>query len=211
MIKFNELLECDKNNIKYDYNKKNNKYDVPWVDKYRPTKLSEIVYQDDVIKMLKKVLVNGNLPHLLFYGSSGTGKCMSFETPVLMYEGYFKQARNIKPGDILMGDDNTPRNVLSITKGKDIMYKIIQGKGDDYIVNSEHIISLKLSSPILKSWHEKEQRYKLIWIERHEVKQLSFTVQQKNRNINKKNFSSKEDAYHFLQKFKKLLIIHLSL
>lgn len=46
----------------------------PWVDKYRPAKLSEIVYQDDAISMLKDVLKSGNLPHLLFYGPSGSGK-----------------------------------------------------------------------------------------------------------------------------------------
>lgn len=47
---------------------------VPWVDKYRPQKLADIVYQDDVIKMLNNVLETGNLPHLLFHGYPGTGK-----------------------------------------------------------------------------------------------------------------------------------------
>jgi len=47
---------------------------VPWVDKYRPKKLADVVYQDDVIKMLNNVLETGNMPHLLFYGYPGTGK-----------------------------------------------------------------------------------------------------------------------------------------
>jgi hypothetical protein len=47
--------------------------------------------------------------------------------------------------ELLMGDDNTPRKVLSTVTGKDTMYEIIQDNGDNYIVNSEHIISLKLS------------------------------------------------------------------
>jgi len=72
MIKFNELFECENNlNI---CNQKENKYKIPWVDKYRPIKLSEIVYQYDVIKMLQKVIQTGNMPHLLFYGPPGTGK-----------------------------------------------------------------------------------------------------------------------------------------
>jgi replication factor C subunit 2/4 len=47
---------------------------LPWVDKYRPKKINDIIHQDEVIRMLKKTLKTGNLPHLLFYGPSGTGK-----------------------------------------------------------------------------------------------------------------------------------------
>lgn len=75
MINFNDLVE-NKNNKSNKLDKKNNK-NIPWIDKYRPNKLSEVVYQDDIIKMLKKVLKTGNLPHLLFYGPSGTGKTSS--------------------------------------------------------------------------------------------------------------------------------------
>ena len=210
MIKFNELLECNKNlknsqdNKKILENKKKNL--VPWVDKYRPTKLSEVIYQDDVIKMLNKVLETGNMPHLLFFGPSGVGKCLYPETAVVMFDGIIKLAKQIKPYDLLMGDDNTSRKVLSVIKGKDMMYKIIQGKGDDYIVNSHHIISLKLSSAFRKKWLEKERRYKLIWFERHQLKQLSCTVRKKNRRINKNNFKTKESAYSFICNFKKMLI-----
>lgn len=72
MITFNELFDYGKNN-KHQFIT-NTIHDVPWVDKYRPTKLGDIVYQDDVVKMLSKVLETGNLPHLLFYGHAGTGK-----------------------------------------------------------------------------------------------------------------------------------------
>lgn len=49
----------------------------PWVDKYRPLKLNDIAYQDDVVKMLKKIVETGSMPHLLFYGPAGTGKTSS--------------------------------------------------------------------------------------------------------------------------------------
>ena len=75
MIKFNELFD-EKKNCK-DVNNTKQEYFKPWVDKYRPAKLSDVVHQDDVIKMLTNVLETGNLPHLLFYGSSGTGKTSS--------------------------------------------------------------------------------------------------------------------------------------
>ena len=72
MIKFEDLLDCDSAKIK-TY-KKHRKYNTPWVDKYRPVKLSDVVYQTDVTKMLNEVLKTGNMPHLLFYGTPGTGK-----------------------------------------------------------------------------------------------------------------------------------------
>ena len=45
-----------------------------WIEKYRPTKLSEIVGQDEIIMRLQSYVKTGNLPHLLFTGSAGVGK-----------------------------------------------------------------------------------------------------------------------------------------
>ncbi|CAH6421333.1 Replication factor C [uncultured virus] len=197
-MKFNELLDIECTNEETCENIYESKVNIPWVDKYRPTKLAEIVHQEEIVKMLKKTLETGNLPHLLLYGSSGTGKCVSLETPIVLFNGKIKIARNIKINDLLMGDDNTPRTVLSTTIGKDTMYKIIQKNGNDYIVNSEHILSLKLSSPFIKVWSDKEKRYKLRWFENHVIKQQLFPVQQKN--------NSKEDIHKVLQIFQESLM-----
>jgi replication factor C subunit 2/4 len=56
------------------FDKKLIKSKVPWVDKYRPKKLDEIVQQDEIIKILKKSLTCRNIPNLLLYGPPGTGK-----------------------------------------------------------------------------------------------------------------------------------------
>ncbi len=50
---------------------------TPWIEKYRPKKLSEIVSQDESISILNNTLKTGELPHLLLYGSPGTGKTSS--------------------------------------------------------------------------------------------------------------------------------------
>ncbi|KAG4306262.1 hypothetical protein PORY_000250 [Pneumocystis oryctolagi] len=47
---------------------------IPWVEKYRPQTLSQVTSQDHAISVLKKTLQSMDLPHLLFYGSPGTGK-----------------------------------------------------------------------------------------------------------------------------------------
>ena len=72
-----------------------------------------------------------------------TGKCLAPQTPIIMFDGSIQYVENIKVGDQLMGDDSTPRNVLSTCSGEDKMYSISQEKGDNYIVNEPHILSLK--------------------------------------------------------------------
>ncbi len=73
------------------------------------------------------------------------GKCLAKGTKVLMYDGTLKAVEKIKPGDLLMGDDSTPRRVLSTTQGREKMYWIRQNKGIDYRVNESHILSLRRS------------------------------------------------------------------
>jgi replication factor C subunit 2/4 len=45
-----------------------------WVEKYRPNKLDDICSQSNIINSLKSVVVNKNIPHLIFFGPSGCGK-----------------------------------------------------------------------------------------------------------------------------------------
>jgi replicative DNA helicase len=73
------------------------------------------------------------------------GKCLGKGTKVLMYDGTLRKVEDIGVGDLLMGDDSTPRKVLSTVKGREKMYWIRQNKGVDYRVNESHILSLKRS------------------------------------------------------------------
>jgi len=81
-------------------------------------------------------------------GAPGGGKCLGKGTPILMYDGSVKKVEDIVVGDIVMGDDSTPRNVLAITSGQDEMYEVKPSRGDSYIVNSKHILSLKYISGV---------------------------------------------------------------
>lgn len=75
--------------------------------------------------------------------ATGGGKCLGKDTPVLMFDGSVKKVQDVMVGDKLMGPDSTPRNVLSLAYGVDNMYRVTPTKGDSYVVNSEHILSLK--------------------------------------------------------------------
>ena len=80
-----------------------------------------------------------------FEGSPGLGKCFAKNTPIMLSNGEIKMVQDITINDKLMGDDSTERNVLALGSGKEKMYRIEQIKGDHYIVNESHILSLKMT------------------------------------------------------------------
>jgi ATP-dependent DNA helicase PIF1 len=81
-------------------------------------------------------------------GPAGTGKCLGFNTPIIMFDGSIKMVQDIKDGDLIMGDDSTSRKVLSTVTGEDEMYKVTNRYGDSYVVNSVHILTFKVDKII---------------------------------------------------------------
>jgi len=47
---------------------------LPWVEKYRPNALEELISHEDIISTIRTFISQDKLPHLLFYGPPGTGK-----------------------------------------------------------------------------------------------------------------------------------------
>jgi superfamily II DNA or RNA helicase len=76
---------------------------------------------------------------------TGAGKCHAKGTPILMYDGTIKKVEDVEVGDKIMGPDSTERNVLSLGRGTETMYKVTPIKGDPYIVNESHILSLRVT------------------------------------------------------------------
>jgi len=78
-------------------------------------------------------------------GGPGTGKCLGKDTPVMLFDGSIKKVQDVVTGDFLMGDDSTPRRVSNTCLGREELYRVTPVKGDAYVVNKSHILSLKES------------------------------------------------------------------
>jgi len=137
------------------------------------------------------------LPHIE-KKSDNKGRCLDPNTKILMFDGTLERAKNIKKGDLLMGDDSTARKVLGTTKGKDKMYKIIPAKGEPYIVNGAHILCLKSSGYKSILWDgSKSERYRVVWMEKHQNKSQSFSVWKYGSKV-----AAKKAAKDFLKTIK---------
>lgn len=94
-------------------------------------------YQQDIFDFIQHG--NGNA---VINALAGSGKCLGVDTEILMYDGSIKKVQDIIVGDKLMGDDSTPRTVLSVTKGYGQLRKIQPKKGDAWVCNDAHILTL---------------------------------------------------------------------
>lgn len=61
---------------------------------------------------------------------------------ILMFNGTVKKVEKVKVGDILVGMDSTPRTVLSLHRGTDEMFEVRPIKGQSFVVNGDHILTL---------------------------------------------------------------------
>uniref|UniRef100_A0A7S4A8X9 AAA+ ATPase domain-containing protein n=1 Tax=Pseudo-nitzschia australis TaxID=44445 RepID=A0A7S4A8X9_9STRA len=52
-------------------------YQVPWIEKYRPQKLEDVVGNEETLVRLQAIAKDGNLPNLILCGPPGTGKTTS--------------------------------------------------------------------------------------------------------------------------------------
>lgn len=84
----------------------------------------------------------GDGQSFVIQAGTGTGKCHGIDTPILMHSGHVKMVQDVHVGDRLMGPDGAPRKVLSLARGRDQLYRIVPTKGEPWVGNAAHILSL---------------------------------------------------------------------
>lgn len=76
----------------------------------------------------------------VFGADTSWGKCLGPDVDVLRYDGTVAKAKDVLPGDMLMGPDSSPRTVLSTVVGNAPMYRIVPERGDTWTCNGDHIL-----------------------------------------------------------------------
>lgn len=74
---------------------------------------------------------------------TSAGKCFGRGTPILMFDGSSRSVEDVVQGDLLMGPDSRPRKVVGTTRGSGPLFVVKQLRGDSYVVNEDHVLSLQ--------------------------------------------------------------------
>jgi len=67
--------------------------------------------------------------------------CLGIDTEIVMYDGSRKKVQDVSVGELLRGDDDKPRTVKELIRGREQMYSV-SGNGYTYRVNQNHILTL---------------------------------------------------------------------
>ncbi len=93
------------------------KNELPFVEKFRPKKLSEVISHKNIIETLKKSIVTLNVPHLLFYGPPGTGKTSTIDAFV----------------NELYGEDNIEFMTMNINASEERGIEVVRNKITNFV------------------------------------------------------------------------------
>lgn len=131
--------------------------------------------------------LHGNISREIFHLWTGSG-CHAIDTDIMMFDGTLKKVQDVKVGDQLMGDDSTARNVLRLCRGFSDMYKIVPSKGESFVVNGDHVLSLKATQTIYM--YDRKKAWEVRWTQYDDDFIMS--------NLSK-SFSKKEDGEAYME------------
>lgn len=98
-------------------------------------------YQQRAIADLRASYASGHRAPCLVL-PTGAGKCLGIGTLVMRSDGVLIPVEDVRAGDALMGPDSKPRRVLSTTRGTGPLHRIVPVKGDAWICNDVHVLTL---------------------------------------------------------------------
>ncbi|MBL7487026.1 DEAD/DEAH box helicase family protein [Frankia sp. AgW1.1] len=95
-------------------------------------------YQEAAIDAVKASWARGVLRPAVVMATG----CHRAGQGVMMFDGTVKSVETVNVGDLLMGPDSTPRVVRQLARGTGPMMEVRPVKGEPWVVNDEHILTL---------------------------------------------------------------------
>lgn len=153
-----------------------------------------------IIGMAQNFVGSNNINILEPKGQFG---CLDPNTDIILWNGQIKKAKDIKINDELVGDDGNKRKVLKLTKGKDTMFKIKTTNNQEYIVNSQHILTLKFINNSKIYWKEHDKSWMMKYFNGKTIKEKK--IRTKNSEHFNSSKLSKNEGYLKMIEFKNSL------
>jgi len=126
-----------------------------WAEKYRPKTFDEIINQENTVERVKAFAKSKNIPHMLFAGPPGSGKCLEKGSLIFTFDG-LKKVEEIKEGQKVLSLDPNGKFSFHEVKGtierEDKIYSVETHSGCNIGVTFEHpFLTLENGLPTWKS------------------------------------------------------------
>ena len=173
---------------------------IPWVDKYRPKLIKDIIGQTEVKNILLTSIQTKDLPHLLFYGSSGTGKTSTVFA--LIHQLYGPKRVSEKVLELNASDENG----INVVRDKIIKFaNIVVGTSDPNYPSPPYKIIILDEADSMTS--EAQTALKKVMEKTYEITRFIFICNYENKIINA--IKSRCASFRFNQIDRTLLISKL--
>jgi len=129
-----------------------------WAEKYRPKTFDEIINQENTVERVKAFAKSKNIPHMLFAGPPGSGKCLEKGSLIFTFNG-LKKVEEIKESQRVLSLDPNGKFSFHMVKGiierEDRIYSVETHSGCNIGVTFEHpFLTLENGLPTWKSVKE---------------------------------------------------------
>lgn len=151
-------------------------------------------YQTEGVSALVQYFIDGNTGNpIAVYPTA----CHAKGHMILMFDGSTKPVENVVVGDLLMGDDSTPREVLELHRGRQEMRRVVPKIGEPFVVNLDHKLSVYVTPQNANPHFESEKaKIETITIRRYEEGTRWYRHVRKMRRAEYLEFPAKEQPLH---------------
>lgn len=152
-IDISGTLSTNKNQNKFDQNNQ-----LPWIEKYRPTKIEDVICDENTLHKIKRIIENKDMPNIIITGVPGIGKTTTIKCIANgLYDKYIDKAvlelnasdeRGIKTVDEVITNFCKKSFNLPILQNRDRKYAkhkmIILDEADNMTDKAQHSINKKM-------------------------------------------------------------------